>query len=75
MAAARARTTRFPQHIREDAFAYYYAGYTREEVVHRLYLEYGSQAPSQATVKRWMEQGPLDSPPPAHGAAGGPAVR
>ena len=57
MTKARTRTARFPQHIREDAFAYYCAGYTRSEVVYRLRLQYGDRAPSQATVKRWMERG------------------
>ncbi len=57
MTKVRTRIPRYPQHIREDAFAYYYAGYTRAEVVHRLRLQYGGQAPSLATVKRWMERG------------------
>ncbi len=57
MTKARTRTARYPQHIREDAFAYYYAGYTRAEVVHRLRLQYGDQAPSPGAVKLWMEQG------------------
>jgi len=35
MTKAQTRTARFPQHIREDAFAYYCAGHTRAEVVHR----------------------------------------
>ena len=56
MTKARTRTSRFPQHIREDAFAYYCAGHTRAEVVHRLRRQYGDQAPSLTTVKRWMEQ-------------------
>ncbi len=33
MTKARTRTSRFPQHIREDAFAYYYAGFTRAEIM------------------------------------------
>ena len=57
MMKARTRTARFPQHIREDAFAYYCAQYTRAEVVYRLRLQYGDRAPSLATVKRWMERG------------------
>ncbi len=57
MTKARTRTSRFPQHIREDAFAYYCAGHTRAEVVHRLRRQYGDRAPSPATVKRWMERG------------------
>ncbi len=57
MTNARTRTARFPQHIREDAFAYYCAGHTRAEVVYRLRLQYGDRAPSPATVKRWMERG------------------
>ena len=57
MTKARTRTARFPQHIREDAFAYYCAGHTRAEVVHRLRRQYGDRAPSAATVKRWMERG------------------
>ncbi len=57
MTKARTRIARYPQHIREDAFAYYYAGYTRAEVVHRLRLQYGDQAPSPGSVKSWMEQG------------------
>ena len=57
MTKARTRTARFPQHIREDAFAYYCAGHTRAEVAHRLRRQYGDLAPSPATVKRWMERG------------------
>jgi len=57
MTKAQPRTSRFPQHIREDAFAYYCAGHTRADVVHRLRLQYGDRAPSAATVKRWMERG------------------
>ncbi len=57
MTKARTRTSRFPQHIQEDAFAYYYAGFTRAEVVYRLRLQYGDRAPSPATVKRCMERG------------------
>ncbi len=57
MTKARTRISRFPQHVREDAFAHYCAGHTRAEVVYRLRLQYGSRAPSLATVKRWMEQG------------------
>jgi|GEM_PF-4718909 len=57
MTKARTRISRYPQHIREDAFAYYCAGHTRAEVVHRLRRQYGDRAPSPATVKRWMELG------------------
>ena len=57
MKKVRTRTARFPQHIREDAFAYFCAGFTRAEVVHRMRLQYGDWAPSLAAVKRWMEQG------------------
>ena len=57
MTKARTRTARFPQHPAiGGAFACYYAGFTRAEVVYRLRLQYGDRAPSPATVKRWMEQ-------------------
>jgi len=57
MQKARTRTSRFPPHPAiGGAFACYYAGFTRVEVVYRLRRQYGGRAPSLATVKRWMEQ-------------------
>ncbi len=60
MATARIRTARFPQHIREDAFAYYCAGHTRAEVVHRLRLQYGDRAALPGHRQALDGAGPLD---------------
>ncbi len=52
MTKARTRTARFPQHIREDAFACYCPW-----LQSLLALRSLTFAPSPATVKRWMERG------------------